>query len=338
MALKFLISCSLIFAFTFSATSQIKDNNINFQQVDDFARTVKYNGDLQELTSTLTAPYSDSLYKVRAIFIWIADNIEYDYKMFNSGSTEWNHFECSGSKQSCAQALIDFENKLLEHVLDKKKAVCNGYAKLFKKMCGMVGIQNEMIDGYVKRNQFQIGLILSVTHSWNVVRLGGINYYFDVTWAAGGGKTDEESGKLLNFVKHYQDFYWQTPKYKFMRNHFPKDEKWIAETGYTKDQFFNAPFFYPNDLTKNIESNTPDSGVLKTRVGDTLHFRFAFKSPVKNIQVNTNNYKNVEILLINKSAWDNNIYQFDYVVKENSLYYIEILFDSKESIRYKVKI
>ena len=122
-----------------------------------------------------------------------------------------------------------------------------------------------------------------------------------------------------------------------MRNHFPNDEKWIAETGYTKDQFFNAPFFYPNDLTKNIESNAPDSGVLKTRPGDTLHFKFKFKTPVKSIQVNTNNYKNVEISLTNKSEWENNVYQFDYIVKESSLYYIEILFDSKPGIRYKVK-
>jgi hypothetical protein len=81
----------------------------------------------------------------------------------------------------------------------------------------------------------------------------------------------------------------------------------------------------------------PESGIIKTRAGDTLHFKFTFKKPIKNIQVNTNNYKNVEISLINKPEWDKNICQFDYIVKENSLYYIEILFDSKESIRYKVK-
>ena len=335
MPSNFLILFSLVFALSFSASAQ--NSNNNFQAVDDFARTVRYNDDLQELTNTLTTPYTDSIYKLRAIFVWIADNIEYDYKLFNSGSNEWNHFECHGSKASCAQAREDWENKFLQHVLDKKKTVCNGYAKLFKKMCNMVGIQNETVDGYVKKTPFQIGLSLSVTHTWNVVRLGGVNYYFDVTWAAGTCRADEESGKILDFVKRYQDFYWQTPKQKFMRNHFPSDEKWIAETGYTKDQFFNAPFFYPNDLTKNIESNAPDSGVLKTRPGDTLHFKFKFKTPVKNIQVNTNNYKNVEISLTNKSEWENNVYQFDYIVKESSLYYIEILFDSKPGIRYKVK-
>jgi hypothetical protein len=226
----------------------------------------------------------------------------------------------------------------LEHVLDKRKAVCNGYGKLFKKMCDLVSIQNEMVDGYVKKTPFQIGLVLNVSHSWNVVKLGGVNYYFDVTWAAGGCRQDEETGKLLDYKKQYQDFYWQTPKQKFMRNHFPRDEKWIAETGLTKQQFFNAPYFYPNEITKNIEDNAPDSGIIKAHVGDTIHFSFKLKNPIKNIQVNTNNYKNVEILLTNKSAWERNIYQFDYVVKESSLYYIEILFDSKEGIRYKVKI
>lgn len=317
--------------------SQNSNSNINFQQVDEFARTVRYNGDLQELTNTLTTPYADSMYKLRAIFIWIADNIEYDYKLFNSGSNEWNRFECYGSRETCAQARLDWNNKHLEHVLNKKKTVCNGYTKLFKRMCNMAGIQNEMVDGYVKKTPFQIGLVLNVSHTWNVVNLGGVNYYFDVTWAAGSCKTDEESGKLTDFVKQYKDFYWQTPMQKFMRNHFPKDEKWIAETGRTKEQFFNAPYFYPNELIRNMESNTPDSGVLKTHIGDTIHFGFTFKKPVKKIQVNTNNYKNVEILLTNKAEWANNIYRFDYVVKENSLYYIEILFDGKEGIRYKVK-
>ncbi len=337
MFLKLFIFILFVFIFSLSVAAQNNETKINFKPVDDFARTVKYNGDLQELTNTLTTPYPDTVYKLRTIFIWIADNIEYDYKLFNSGSNEWNHFECSGSKASCAQARADWENKFLEHVLDKKKGVCSGYAKLFKKMCEMVGIQNEMVDGYVKKTPFQIGLALSVSHSWNVVKLDGINYYFDVTWAAGSCPPDEETGKLLDFVKRYQDFYWQTPKQKFMRNHFPRDEKWIAETGYTKEQFFNAPYFYPNDLTKNIESNAPDSGIIKVRIGDTIHFRFKLKNPIKNIQVNSNNYKNVEISLTNKSEWANNDYQFDYVVKENSLYYIEILFDSKEGVRYKVK-
>ncbi len=322
---------------SFTAFAQNKDSDLNFQTVDNFARTVHYNGNLQELTNTLTTPYTDTVYKLRAIFIWIADNIEYDYKLFNSGSNEWHQFNCQGSKATCAQARADWGNKLLEHVLVKKKGVCNGYVKLFKRMCGMVGIHNEMVDGYVKKTPFQIGLVLSVSHSWNVVKIGGVNYYFDVTWAAGSCKADEESGKLTDFVKQYKDFYWQTPKQKFMRNHFPKDEKWIAETGYTKEQFFNAPYFYPGDMIQNMESNTPDSGVIKTRAGDTLHFKFTFKRPVKNIQVNTNNYKNVEISLINTSEWVNNVYQFYYIVKENSLYYIEILFDSRQGIRYKVK-
>jgi transglutaminase/protease-like cytokinesis protein 3 len=180
MPLKLVISVSLLCAFSLTAYSQNRENSSNFQQVDDFARSVKYNGDLQELTNTLITPYTDTVYKLRAIFIWIADNIEYDYKLFNSASDEWNHFECSGSKASCAQARIDWENKLLGHVLDKGKAVCSGYGKLFKKMCEFVGIQNEMVDGYVKKTPFQIRLVLNVSHSWNVVKLGGVNYYFDV--------------------------------------------------------------------------------------------------------------------------------------------------------------
>jgi len=336
MLKQILPGCLFLLILPASGFSQNNSPNKDFQAVDNFARTVKYDYSLEELTNKLTTPYTDTLDKLRAIFIWIADNIEYDYKLFNSGSEEWNNFNCRGTKAACDVARNEWENNLLLHVLDKRKAVCNGYAKLFKKMCGIVGIQNDVVGGYVRKAPFQIGLTLSVTHAWNVVRLGGVNYYFDVTWAAGGCKRDEETDKLSEFVKHYNDFYWQTPKSKFIRNHFPKEDKWALETGYTKEIFFNAPYFYPNELAQNIESNTPDSGVIKAGIGDTIHFKFILKKPLRNLLVNTNNYENVEISLINKAGWVNNVYQFDYIVKENSMYYIEILFDFKKTVRYKV--
>jgi len=145
MLQKLLVCFHLLCTLSFPAFAQNKDNDLNFQAIDNFARTVHYRGDLEELTNTLTTPYSDTVYKLRAIFIWIAGNIEYDYKMFNSGSNEWNQFNCQGTKATCAQARADWENKLLNHVLNKKKAVCNGYAKLFKRMSNMVGIQNEWL-------------------------------------------------------------------------------------------------------------------------------------------------------------------------------------------------
>ncbi|WP_462249158.1 transglutaminase domain-containing protein [Ferruginibacter sp.] len=289
------------------------------------------------LTNKLTIPYADSISKLRSIFIWITDNIEYDYKLSNSGDDRWRHFSCKGNKETCAQARLEWENGVLEHVLSTKKAVCSGYSFLFKKMCNIIGIQNEMIPGYTKMGPQHIGIPLNVTHDWNIVKMGDETFVCDATWASGGVKVNEETGKPYEFVKQYQNYYWLTPLNKFARNHHPKDAKWILESNATKESFFNAPYFYPGELSINIERNLPDSGVIKSKVGDTIHFEFTCNYQVQKIHVTTNNYRNTEMLFSGKSQQSNNIYKFDYVVKENSLYYIDILFDEKKAIRYRVK-
>jgi transglutaminase/protease-like cytokinesis protein 3 len=336
MKLKKIIVLIGLLTTQLAGLTQSKISDVNFDQVDAFARSVKYDNDLATLTNKLTAPYTDSLYKLRAIFIWITDNIAYDYKLLNSGDDKWSRFSCTGTKATCDAAITAWENDFLDYVLSKKKGLCSGYAKLFKKMCDIAGIKNERVAGYVKKSFFQIGLVLNVTHDWNIVTIGGKSFACDATWAAGICKTDEESGKPTDFVKLYQDFFWLTPYNKFARNHYPKDSRWVLEGNATKEDFFNAPFFYPGEFTQNIESVLPDNGVIKSKIGDTIHFKFACKYQVKKIELNTNNYKMPDILFTSQQLPANTIYKFDYVVKENSLYYIEILFDSRKVIRYKI--
>ncbi|MFM2326317.1 MAG: hypothetical protein RIR31_519 [Bacteroidota bacterium] len=328
----------LLLALQTISYSQNKFSNTNFQQVDDFARSVKYKTDLTDLTNKLTTPYTDSIYKLRAIFIWITDNIAYDYKLLNSGDDRWRRFSCNGNKATCTQARIDWENGVLEHVLNSRKAVCSGYSFLFKRMCNIAGIRNEMIPGYIKNGPQQIGLPLSVTHDWNIIQLEGETLVCDATWAAGGCKADE-SGRPVDFIKNYQNYYWLTPVHKFARDHHPKEDKWITagNSNTSKESFFNAPYFYPLPLSRNIEKHIPDTGVIAGKIGDTLHFEFTCSYEVKKIQVTTNNYRDMDMLFSGRSIQPNNIYKFDYVVKENSLYYIDILFDFKKVLRYRVK-
>jgi hypothetical protein len=91
-----------------------------------------------------------------------------------------------------------------------------------------------------------------VNHAWNAVCIDS-NYYFpDPTWAAGGCLEDEDTGKLLLFIKHYDEYYWLTPADERFRN-----QAFVAVIG--------------------------------------CHY-----------------------------------YAFDYIVTDNSLYYLEVLFDSKK--------
>jgi hypothetical protein len=80
----------------------------------------------------------------------------------------------------------------------------------------------------------------------------------------------------------------------------------------------------------------PENGIIKSKIGDTIDFKFACKYQVKKIELNTNNNKMPDVLFTSQQLPANTVYKFDYVVKENSLYYIEILFDGRKVIRYKI--
>jgi len=341
-----------------STFAQNKFANTNFEVVDSLARTLEYKDDLIKLTQDLTASYSQDISKVRSIFIWITNNIRYDYKFVNAGK-EITPPGCEG-KFNCAAELAEWENNYIKKVLRKGKAICDGYARLFKKMCDIAGIESDIVPGYAKNKYYQVGVPMSVSHAWNTVKIDSAYYYLDPTWAAGYCTEDEEKNLLTGFVRSYQNYYWLTPPDKLVRDHFPQSGKWAFQTNYTKEKFLDNAFFYTTDVLKNINVLSPTSGVIGVKKGDTIHFKFTFAKNIDKIQVNSNVFRNPDewvleeksrrrsVLVRDTSAARRQVYlpfkrnedtyEFDYVVKENSLYYMDILFDRKKAIRFKVKV
>ena len=74
--------------------------------------------------------------KARAIFVWLASNIQYDVEnMFAI-----NFYETK-------------ENKISK-TLNTKKGICENYAALFTEIAGGCGIKSFVIEGYTKQNGF----------------------------------------------------------------------------------------------------------------------------------------------------------------------------------------
>jgi len=120
-----------------------------FSSVDSFAITVKYKGSLDSLTKRLTAPYSEQLFKARAVFKWITENIGYDYNFFNKyyyKGKDPKTYKCRDD-EDCEAKKTAWQTKYIDKVLKKKKAVCYGYAMLFKRMCDIAGLKSEVIPG-----------------------------------------------------------------------------------------------------------------------------------------------------------------------------------------------
>jgi len=323
---------------------------VSFENENDISQ-VKYKGELSELVLELTKNSKTELEKARAIFVWITSNISYDYKLFNKNKRS-KHFKCK-DKYECDLKLQKWNNKILQRILNKKKAICSGFSDLFKKMCDIAGIEAIVIEGYIKNQPSQIGRMGILDHAWNAVVINNQYYYLDATWAA-GYCTKKDNGKLNGFVRKYNGYYWLTPVDKLSRNHFPKDTLKLVNSTYNKKLFKKNPYIEGSKLDK-IEIVSPVSGVLNPKVGDTIHFAFQYSDAIKKLQINTNLVRNPKAIKFSDGGYSidemalkkqkyvvpkviDGIYSFDYIVEKPTVRFIEILFDYRLALKYVVKV
>ncbi len=357
----YLLLCS--FCLVTKGKSQDKFSQVDFRNIDSFAKTVKYETGLKPMTNILTQKYSEPIEKLRSIFIWITENIRYDCEFLNRDE-EPKGFECDDDSIACALKFQEWEMKYINRVLKKKRTLCQGYSMLLKKMCDLVGIECEIVSGYIKNKSYQVGVPLSITHAWNVVRIDGIYYFLDPTWAAGYCPYCVFDSEIYcDYQKNYTNYYWLTPYTKLVRNHYPANGKFAMIPNYTKEKFFNNLYFYGQYALEHIDVLSPNSGVIEAKLGDTIHFRFIYTGPkIEKLQVNTNIWRNPSIdyyerygkkdkkirfvhdtLAIKKQMYfpfkkTDNLYEFNYVVSNSALYYIDILFEYKYAMKFKVKV
>lgn len=353
----FLLTLLTCFSPLFVVAQQLKPYK-DFSVTDSLSRNIKYKNDIYELTKDLTKAYPEHLDKARAIFKWITENIKYDYKYFNKNNykgKEPKTYKCKDDKD-CEAKRIAWEIKYIDKVLRKGKAVCQGYAMLFKKMCDIAGLQSEIVTGYVRTEYYQVGTAGTLDHAWNVVWIDSTYYLLDATWAAGGCAKNED-GKLLSFSKNYNDYYWLTPPADFGRNHYPQNNKWTLLTNYTKDSFSLNPYYAPGAI-ENIKLISPASGIINAKKGDSIYFKLAYNGNINYLQINSNIFYNPPLWVLDnpekrkpvlkldtlaqkkqqyiKYKQEGGFIEFEYIVPDNSLYYLDILFDRQRIMRFKV--
>ncbi|WP_181369434.1 transglutaminase domain-containing protein [Flavobacterium album] len=282
-------------------------------------------------------------------FVWIADNVAYDYKFVNRNKkTEFP--KCKNGKD-CGTIYKKWEDNFLHKVIKDKKAVCEGYARLFKRLCNNAGIQSSVVSGYTKQEPGQVGKMGKHDHAWNAILVDGHFYYFDVTWGS-GYCTHDEKGKLENFHKRFNDYYWLIPADKLYRNHFPSEEIYLNDSDYTKERYRDNAYI-KGDQLPYLEIIEPKSGVLHAKPGDTIHFKINYKADPEILQINTNikdksGYRKIvdedsgetemeEIEHHIPFKRDGDTIEFEYVIDSKNIRYIDVLFDYNRVMRFNVK-
>jgi len=135
--------------------------------------------------------------KIRAFYVWIAYNINYDTRLFFSQDPNPDTQEPGKIMQS-------------------RKAVCQGYSELFRELCSLSNIRCYVVNGYNKSD----GRFIGSGHSWNIAYINDNWKLFDVTWGAGVVSNDRK------YIRSFSENYFMPDPLNFLNDHYPLDPMW----------------------------------------------------------------------------------------------------------------
>jgi hypothetical protein len=163
------------------------DGTLTKEQVaEQVNRTNAINKEITDLAQQITTGLTDEVSKTKAIHDWVAKNIAYDSKTYNTvGARSYSAIE----------------------TLHDRKAECNGYARLTAVLNKAVGLKAKIVDGDMIPFPGAIS-----AHSWVEVYAGGRWIIEDTTLDAGYVVND-------GFVFKYSTKYFDPTTKDFATDH-----------------------------------------------------------------------------------------------------------------------
>ncbi len=131
---------------------------------EDEERTFR---EIVELTQSLTAGKTTETEKARAVFEWVAKNIEYDHTAF-----EYWLMQRRGDRLTEEQDTRLTQSGGLGYAFYNRRAICSGYAYLANFMLRLAGLPSAYIAGEAS----------NLPHAWSAVCADGRWIIFDATW------------------------------------------------------------------------------------------------------------------------------------------------------------
>ncbi len=208
---------------------------------------------LYTLSKALTDGLSTELEKTYVIYKWITSNISYDVDAFLS-----NNLRGIGKAST---------------VLERRKAICDGYAELFMRLAIQSGLLVDKVEGYAKGYGYKIGENMAIpNHAWNAVRIDGNLYLLDATWDS--GFLNERAKKFEKKITEF-DFFLTNPQI-FIYSHYPKDEKFkLTNHIGDKKEFFSTVNVKESAFKIGLNIDKNRNAIVKT---DYLPYILDFES------------------------------------------------------------
>ena len=158
--------------------------------------------DIDALVSYLKKPTESKRQLAEIIAYWVMLNIEYDVKSFVNNINTPSSWETT---------------------LISTKAVCSGYANLYKELCDRVGVKSWVISGYSKGYNYILEDLEQSSHAWNIIQTDGEFHLMDLTWAS--GFVEMVNNRLTYFPQPDRSFLFAEPT-DFIQRHIPNQPRW----------------------------------------------------------------------------------------------------------------
>lgn len=261
MPLKKIVFVLLLnIVFTASSYSQ------KYNAIDSIVLKYPNFGSTEKLAERIQTDFASEHDRARAIYSWIALNLDYDLKTYLDPPQQKvynskNEFDAKKQRQ------LD-QASTTQKAFRSRKAVCEGFSLLYAHLAIKTGLKCQVVTGDSKRLLSDIGRRrLGSNHAWNTVQIDGKWILVDATW--GQGFYDENRKAV---VKEFTAIYFDTdPKY-FYATHFPDASMYAGNTG-NKQGFLEGPLIYDQFIREQCEIVWPFSGIIQANDGDKITFK-----------------------------------------------------------------
>lgn len=212
----------------------ITNLHAQYDRIDSLARRCPVDSmqSLTQVANYLKSISSTDKEIARSIYTWICENIRYDDKSFNEGTS------------SAMEPM---------QILKGKKAVCIGYAILYKELGSLCGIVAKVVTGYSKGYDYTEGYpIEEPDHAWNIVLIEGEFFPLDATWGTGAGEINKK-GKLVSTKGFDDQWFLMQPEHAIF-THYPENPLELHKLvpNISLQDFEQLPNIRPAIFTKNL--------------------------------------------------------------------------------------
>ena len=337
-----ILICVLVFQQSLAQTK-----TTSFALIDKRVKTIQATT-AEELSKKLTTPYKTETEKTRAIFKWITENIAYDTKGYHNVEKIYEGLWRPDISLDDSVIKKDYNDRIVQKVLTEKRAICDGYSRLFKTLCDHAGIQSVIITGFIRWSSDPVGVATNRAHAGNAVFINNSWKLIDATWASG----DCNAG-VTEFTKFYDEFFFFTNPVHFFNDHFPDDKKWsLLPNTPTLYQFYNFPFYYPAFYKFKILSLSPVTGhievtvrnkkvVIEMETNEVTKDMYVYESPYsesKTVSVDTLTDTELEELYKPKYKVNGSKVTYTYEIQSANAEKLHVMYNGKLILTYGLKI